>query len=148
MDTFISHASKDAPMAVKIEAALETDGLQVWLDHSEIRLGTLLRNELQTAIQNSHSLILLWSKAAAKSRWVAAEVLTAFHLDRFIVACVSDDAPLPYFLQNTIYLHLQGGKADWVDPLRRAIRPKIDCSTGPSDFSSRRSSSTRRNTRH
>jgi TIR domain len=122
MDTFISHASKDAPMAVKIEAALEDDGLQVWLDHSEIRLGTLLRNELQTAIQNSHSLILLWSKAAAKSRWVAAEVLTAFHLDRFIVACVYDNTPLPYFLQNTIYLHLQEGKADWVDPLRRAVR--------------------------
>jgi hypothetical protein len=36
-------------MAVKIEGALEDDGLQVWLDHSEIRLGTLLRNELQTA---------------------------------------------------------------------------------------------------
>ena len=30
----ISHASKDVPMAVKIEVALEDDGLQVWLDHS------------------------------------------------------------------------------------------------------------------
>ena len=99
MDAFISHASKDTPMAVQIEEALEDDGLQVWLDHSEIRLGALLRRELQTAIKNSHILILLWSKAAAKSRWVAAEVLTAFHLDRFIVACVYDNTPLPYFFR-------------------------------------------------
>ena len=109
-------------MAVQIEEALEDDGLQVWLDHLENRLGALLRRELQTAIKNSHILILLWSKAAAKSRWVAAEVLTAFHLDRFIVACVYDNTPLPYFLQNTIHLNLQGCKAHWGDRLRRAVR--------------------------
>lgn len=122
MDAFISHASKDATLAARIEELLEEDGLKVWLDHSEIRLGVLLRNELQDAIKNSRILILLWSKAAAKSRWVAAEVLTAFHLNRFIVGCVSDNTPLPYFLQNTIYLNLQPRKTDWVGRLRRAVR--------------------------
>jgi tetratricopeptide (TPR) repeat protein len=122
MDAFISHASKDATVAARIEELLEEDGLNVWLDHSEIRLGVLLRKELQTAIRNSRVLILLWSKVAAKSRWIAAEVLTAFHLNRFIVACVLDGTRLPYFLQNTIYLSLQPRKTDWVDRLRRAVR--------------------------
>ncbi len=126
MDAFISHASKDATLAVRIEELLEEDGLKVWLDHSEIRLGVLLRKELQTAIKNSRVLILLWSKAAAKSRWVAAEVLTAFHLNRFIVACVHDNTRLPYFLQNTIYLNLQRRKTDWVERLRRAVRESPD----------------------
>jgi len=122
MDAFISHASKNATVAARIEELLEEDGIKVWLDQSEIRLGVLLRKELQTAIQNSRVLILLWSKAAARSRWVAAEVVTAFHLDRFIVACALDGTQLPYFLQNTIYLSLQPSKKDWVDRLRRAVR--------------------------
>src|SRR6185503_11819989 len=122
MDAFISHASKDATMATRIEELLEEDELKVWLDQSEIRLGVLLRKELQTAIKKSRVLLLLWSKAAAKSRWVAAEVVTAFHLNRFIVACVLDGTQLPYFLQNTIYLNLKPGKKNWADRLRRAVR--------------------------
>ena len=122
MDAFISHASKDATVAARIEELLEEDGLKVWLDQSEIRLGVLLRKELQTAIKKSRVLILLWSKAAAKSRWVAAEVVSAFHLNRFIVACVLDGTQLPYFLQNTIFLNLKPSKKDWAERLRRAVR--------------------------
>jgi len=34
--------------------------------------------------------VLVWSKAAAASRWVAAEILTAFYLPmrRFVIPCV------------------------------------------------------------
>src|SRR5436309_2508884 len=113
MDAFISHASKEAALAARMEELLEAEGLKVWLDRSELRLGVLLRKELQTAIKDSRILILLWSKSAAKSRWVAAEVLTAFHLNRFIVPCVSDSARLPYFLQNALYLKVQLLNLDW-----------------------------------
>jgi len=122
MDAFISHSSNDMRLAARIERTLEDNGLKVWLDRSEIRLGRLLRNELQTAIRESRVIILLWSTVAAKSRWVAAEVLTGFHLNRFIIACASDKTPLPYFLQSTIYLNLQPRKTGWGDELCRAIR--------------------------
>src|SRR5262245_48248236 len=90
---FISRSSANAALAGRIERALESDGLPVWLDRSKIRAGQLLRPELQGAIGGSRVLVLLWSKAAAKSRWVAAEILTAFHLNRFVVACVCDKTP-------------------------------------------------------
>lgn len=122
MDAFISHSSSDTKLAARIERTLEDHGLEIWLDRSEIRLGQLLRKELQTAIRESRVIILLWSAAAAKSRWVAAEVLTAFHSNRFVIACASDKTALPYFLQSTIYLKLQSLKTGWVDELRRAIR--------------------------
>jgi TIR domain len=122
MDAFISHSSSDARLAARIERTLEDHGLEIWLDRSEIRLGQLLRKELQTAMRESRVIILLWSAAAAKSRWVAAEVLTAFHSNRFVIACASDKTALPYFLQSTIYLNLQSRKTGWVDELRRAIR--------------------------
>jgi len=121
-DAFVSHASQDIGLAAQIETVLEEKGLTVWLDRSEIRAGRLLREELRSAISGSRIVVLVWSKAASKSRWVAAEVLTAFHLGRFIVVGTRDEAALPYFLENTIYLRMRPRTRSWVEPLRRAIR--------------------------
>jgi hypothetical protein len=121
-DAFISHSSANAAEADRVRRALEDDGLTVWLDRSDIRAGQLLRKELRAALDDSRVVVLVWSKAAAKSRWVASEILTAFHLGRFVIACVCDKTPLPYFLQNTIHLNFEPRKTGWVQYLRRAIR--------------------------
>ncbi len=126
LDAFISHASQDVELAERVERVLEANSLTVWLDRSEIRLGALLRNELQTAIKNSRVVILLWSSAAARSRWIAAEVLTAFHLGRFVVPCLRGKAPLPYFLQSAVYLNLRSRTDVWEELLRRAVRESPD----------------------
>jgi TIR domain len=121
MNTFISHSSKDTSQSVRIEKALEKDGHDVWLDRSDIRLGVLLRAELQSAIRRSQALVLVWSKAAAASRWVAAEILTSFHLKRFIIPCVVDNTPLPQFLDNTVYLDFRANPKTALRSLRRAV---------------------------
>lgn len=121
MDAFISHSSVDRSAAAKVEERLQAQGLSVWLDRSSIRLGVLLRDELQAAIRDARVLVLLWSKAAAASRWVSAELVTAFHLDRFIVPCTLDDTPLPWFLRNSIHLSIAPRRKDWVEPLGRAV---------------------------
>jgi len=121
MDVFISHASQDLAQAVKVEKALKRDGLEVWLDRSQIRLGVLLRNELQSAIRNSRVTVLLWSKAAAASRWVAAEVLSSFHTNRFIVPCVLDKTPLIQFLDSAVYLNLGANAKNALPMLLRAV---------------------------
>ena len=121
MNTFISHSSKDTSQSVRIEKALEKDGHQVWLDRSDIRLGVLLRAELQSAIRKSRAVVLVWSKPAAASRWVAAEILTAFHLRRFIIPCVVDNTPLPQFLDNTVYLDFRANPKTALRSLRRAV---------------------------
>ena len=122
MSVFISHSSKDITRALQIERELKKSGLPVWLDKSSIRLGVLLRNELQSAIKNSRVVVLLWSKAASKSRWVKAEIMTAFHLNRFILLYMCDNTEPPYFLQNAVYRDLQQAKADWPKELYRNIK--------------------------
>src|ERR1044071_9447127 len=110
MQAFISHSSEDFRFARQVAKALESSQIDVWLDHSKIRVGVLLRNELQSAIKKSRVIVLLWSKSAASSRWVSAEILTAFHSRRFIIPCVLDKARLPLFLSKGVYLNYSAKK--------------------------------------
>lgn len=121
-DAFISHSSANRTVALRIEKALEADGLSIWLDDSEIRLGILLGEELQRSIRAARVLVLLWSEAAAASRWVAAEWLTAYHVQRFIVPCSLDTTPLPQCLQSSVRLKIKRVTRDVVEDLARAIR--------------------------
>ena len=115
---FVSHSSTTTDAARQVKTALEDAGFTAWLDYSDIQVGGLLRDELHDAIRQSRAVVLVWSAAAAQSRWVCAEVLTAFHLDRFIVPCVVDDTPLPQFLGSDVFVDLR--KAG--DGLRQVVR--------------------------
>lgn len=119
---FVSHSSANAAAAKRVGEALEAARFDVWLDSSDIRLGVLLRNELHEAIAKSRAVALLWSEPASRSRWVAAEILTAFHMDRFIIPCVVDDTPLPQFLTNSVYLDLRKNEAEALGQLTRAVK--------------------------
>lgn len=109
---FISHASANLAAARQIEQCLHEAGFDPWLDQSDIRVGALLGRELQQAIGQSEAMVLLWSKPASRSRWVAAEILTAFHLNRFIIPCVLSATELPRFLSRSVYLDLRKGRKE------------------------------------
>jgi hypothetical protein len=122
MDAFISHSSKNAATAARLEQALQAQGLDVWLDESELGLGVMLGTELRESMRSAHALVLLWSKPASESRWVCSEWLTALHLDRFIVPWVLDGTPLPQCLQNTVYLKASRMTKAAVDRVARTVR--------------------------
>jgi hypothetical protein len=125
-DAFLSHSSKDARFAASLVRSFEVDGLKAWVDDREVRFGELLRDGIQAAIGDSRVLVLVWSEAASLSRWVMAELFTAFHLSRFIVPCVVDPTPLPQFLQNAAYLDRQRDKRQIGKKLSRAVREAPD----------------------
>ena len=122
MDAFISHSSKNRLLARKVEASLAAAGLKAWLDDSDLNLGALLRSELQKQIGGSRTVVLLWSKPASQSRWINAEWLTAYHLDKFIVPCKLDDTLLPQCLQSTVYMPLGRGSRASLERVTRAVR--------------------------
>lgn len=122
MDAFISHSSKNRAIASRLEGALEATGLKVWLDDSEIKLGVLLGQELQSSIRKCRALVLLWSTPASESRWVNSEWLSAFHQNRFILPCVLDAAPLPQCLQNSVFLPLPQVTQAAAERLAQSIR--------------------------
>ena len=117
MDAFISHSSVNAAFSRELERALENQGLDVWLDSSDMPNALMLRRTLREAIRDAHALVLLWSEAASKSRWVNSEWITAVLMDRPILPCSLDATGLPECLGGAAF-------APRVDaaPLARSIR--------------------------
>lgn len=103
---FISHSSVNLNDAKQVGAALKAGGIDAWLDDSDIRVGVLLAKELQQAIEGGHAVVLIWSEAAQKSPWVTTEILTAFHLNRFILPYALDATDFPQFLSRSIHRDL------------------------------------------
>ena len=119
---FISHASANLAVARQIEQCLNEAGFDPWLDVSDIRVGALLGKELQQAIGQCVAMVLVWSKPASASRWVGAEILTAFHMDRFIIPCVVSATGLPAFLSRSVYLDLRKGRKAALSRLGDQVR--------------------------
>lgn len=122
MDAFISYSSHDVAVARRLEADLEQDGLSVWRDDSDLRVGSLLRTELRQAVADAGALVLLWSVDAERSRWVAMEWLVAILAERLVLACALDGAPLPQCLRSTVHVDGTRDPVDWTPRLARAIR--------------------------
>ena len=125
-NVFISHSSATAAAAARIEQAFVAAGFDAWLDNSDLGLGVQLRPELNEAIKSSRVMVLVWSAPASRSRWVSAEILTAFHMDRFILPCVTDDTPLPQFFGHPVYLDLRTAGDDALTRLVRAAETAPD----------------------
>ena len=92
-DALISHSSANWNVALRIEEALEADGLSIWLDDSEIRLGILLGEELQGSIRAAPcpgAALVRGGRGVALGRHGMADGLSRA---RFIVPCCSIRLP-------------------------------------------------------
>ena len=126
MDAFISHSSANVEVAKRIERELEAGGLDVWLDDSELRHGVLLSSELRRQIGQTRAVLLLWSKDAARSRWVTTEWLTAIHLGKFIVPFAIDRTRLPQCMENDLYYRVDRVTKPEIERLARDVRDAPD----------------------
>lgn len=70
---FLSHAHADKAEAQALRRALEDNGVAVWEDALEIRVGDRLA-ALEREVKDARGLLLLWTPAAAESEWVEREV--------------------------------------------------------------------------
>lgn len=71
-DVFISYASSDIEKAKNLAGIIEQQGWSVWWDR-EIPPGRSYDEVIEEALDQSKSVVVLWSKASVSSRWVRAE---------------------------------------------------------------------------
>jgi len=111
---FVSHSHEDRHSAVELQRVLEKQNAQTFLDQDRIDTLDNLPDSVREGISWCDSLLLLWSASAAASAWVQREWETAHKWGKTIIPYVLDGTPLPYLLDELVYVDasdLQHGNA-------------------------------------
>lgn len=111
---FLSHNSADKEWVRKLAAALTLTGTRVWFDEWTIRPGDSIQTAVVDGLSSSSTFVLVWSEAAASSRWVKTEMEAA--LERWLsgetcrlVPVRVDKTPLPSLLRSIRYIDASDG---------------------------------------
>lgn len=102
-DAFVSHSSADDDLATRLEQNFQGMGLNIWVDHYDLRRRGLLLSALQEALLRCGHLVLLWSQAAEQSRYVTAEWNFAWNREISVLPCRLDQTLLPLGLAGYLY---------------------------------------------
>jgi hypothetical protein len=88
-DVFISHASEDKePVVRPLAAALVGEGLRVWYDEFELRIGDSLRRKIDQGLANSRVGLVVLSHSFIAKGW------TNYELDGIVTRSVSGEQVL------------------------------------------------------
>jgi hypothetical protein len=111
---FLSHNSKDKPVALELGLFLVAEGVNIWFDEWKIPPGKSITASVSDALADASHLLLVWSRHAKRSRWVRKEVFSALSDEiengqiTVIPVCL-DKTPLPALLRDVKYLRYDGG---------------------------------------
>jgi hypothetical protein len=103
-DAFLSYHSGDAEWVARLKAALESNGIRVWLDSEQIRPGDLFPGALARAIDNVGSVVLVLSPGSVASSWVEEEYNLALARRCHVIGALIDDVEPPGFLAGRTWV--------------------------------------------
>jgi len=86
---FLSYAAEDREAARRLAAYLESRGWRVWWDR-QIPAGRPFDEVIEEALRQAMCAVVLWTRAAAISRWVRAEASDAARRDILVPILVED----------------------------------------------------------
>lgn len=120
IDVFISHSSKDRKIANVICNTLEANNIKCWLAPRDIRPGSDWAETINSAIENSKIMVLVFSENANNSIQVAKELNLAIN-NKLMVVPFKVDASTPtgsmkYYLSDT----------QWLDAVNGDIKEEIE----------------------
>jgi hypothetical protein len=105
---FISHNHKDKAFVRRLAAALQKKGVRVWVDEAEMKVGDLLIDKIQEAIDQMEYLGVVLSNNSIKSEWVTREVNQALNSEIGyrrvkVLPILLDDCEVLGFLRGKLY---------------------------------------------
>jgi TIR domain/Restriction endonuclease len=103
---FISHASEDLAFVDGLVERLKSDGVDVWLGNTEIRVGDSISERISTGLDQSDFFAIVLSTASSNSGWVRDELASAIsiansrNLKVFILPLLLTDCEVPALLRD------------------------------------------------
>jgi hypothetical protein len=119
-DVFISYKRADTEWAERLSGALRDAGISCWWDTSLVA-GEHFNQAIDRELRDCRCVVVIWSQAAAESRWVQAEALQGFERG-ILVATQLEDVTLsyPFSAIKTIDLRNAG-----VEAVVEAVQTKL-----------------------
>jgi len=114
---FISHSSVDAEFAEILARDLEARGVDVWLDVSNIEPNSDWNESIQSALTNSHYILVIWSKNSVISPEVLAEVFQARAAGKKIIQVFIDDCKRPAVFDRLQNIDFRGNYEEALEKL-------------------------------
>lgn len=134
-DIFISYATDTKPFAEQLAQALQQQGFHAWADFKDLRPGQVFRNELERALDNARSFLILVSPASRASAWQDAEWRAALvkvwsDSNKRMIPVVVGGAEPPPFLRNWVSLRVDPAAEpqNWTRHVVNALRLAPDSS--------------------
>jgi predicted ATPase len=123
---FVSYASADRDRVLPLVAALEGEGVHVWIDRTGIPAGVNYGPEIVAGVRNCGALLLMCSDASLGSRNVRQEVALAWRFGRSILPLRLDPVEFPdelaYWLEGAQWIDVLDLPTEaWITPLARAL---------------------------
>ena len=115
-DVFLSHSAKHETVVRDVAERLREDGLRVWLNESEIRLGDSIPAKIEAGLGHSRLLVLCMSAQAFSSDWAQLEAgrfrfRDQLNQDRRFIPLRLDDAHIKCSLAQFLYINRRAD--DW-----------------------------------
>lgn len=118
-DIFISYTKSDADIARRVIRALEVQGFSTWWDDRIVpveRWDATIESEISASL----AVLVLWTKASAKSQWVRSEAQYALENKKLVPVLMEEcSPPLAFSLVQAINLSRWSGDTD--HPLWRKV---------------------------
>ncbi len=125
-DIFLSYDKSNVAIAKELAEAFQARGWSVWWD-PKIPPGRSWAEVIESSIKSSKCVVVLWSAASVKSKWVKKEARFADKLERLIPAII-EPVELPFEFDHIEAAHLenwQGSETDEFAELVAELRSRI-----------------------
>jgi formylglycine-generating enzyme required for sulfatase activity len=122
-DIFLSYASEDRERIVQIAEGLKAQGWKVFDDRA-IPAGENWQEHIYQQLADSRVVIVIWTRAAASSRWVQEEITMAQSGNTALIPLLAEDADqstLPAALAGRQAVNLVGWTGDYKAPAWRTL---------------------------
>lgn len=122
---FLSHNHKDKPFVRRLATDLMAEGVKVWLDEAEIKVGDSLIRKISSGIYEMDYLGAVLSPDSVKSAWIQEELEQALHIQISeayvkVLPILLRDCEMPGFLLDKIYADFRD-ENNYQDALRRLL---------------------------
>ncbi len=94
---FVSYACADREHAQLVVSVLQQVGLEVWWDEC-LKVGDDFPPEIEERLQTARCVVVLWSEASTRSRWVRAEATLGARRGVLVPARIDNSQPPLEFL--------------------------------------------------